>query len=336
MRIAVDAMGGDKAPEAVVKGAEIGVQMNDVDIILVGDEHRIRGLLSPSSLKSGRITIHHAGEVVGMGEHASAIRTKKDASVVVCANLVKDGTADAMVSAGNTAAAMGIATLKFSRIEGIDRPAIATVFPGKSGPTVVLDAGAVADCSVDNMVQFAVMGSSYATRALGIVSPRVGLLSIGEEKSKGNELTRLTNAELENLPINFIGNVEGNHLLAGVCDVIVADGFTGNVVLKVAEGMWEHLQELITKELKSHPLAYIPVAMLKPLLKRLRKQMDYSVYGGAPLLGLNGVCIIGHGRSNPQAIANAIRTAGEAVSGDLVGTIRTSMSEIGLLTAVAE
>lgn len=331
MRIAVDAMGGDKAPEAIVKGAELGVQTNDVEVVLVGDETRIRSILEPESLASGKITIHHAGEVVEMGEHASAIRTKKDASVVVCASLVKDGLADAMVSAGNTAAAMGIATLKLSRIEGIDRPAIATVFPGKTNPTVLLDAGAVADCNVDNLVQFAVMGSSYATKVLGMDNPRVGLLSIGEEKSKGNDLTRQAHAEFEQLPLNFVGNVEGNHLLAGVCDVIVADGFTGNVVLKVAEGIWEYLQANIAKELSSDPEA---ASAFLPFLKRIQKKMDYSEYGGAPLLGLNGICIIGHGRSNPQAIANAIKAARVAVSGNLVETIRQSMQTMNAHTSL--
>mgnify|MGYP000964687092 CR=1 FL=1 len=328
MIIAVDAMGGDYAPEAIVKGAEIGAIEYGVNVVLVGDENKIKSCMSSKGLQSELISIQHASQVVEMGEHASAIRTKKDASVVVCANMVKEGKADAMVSVGNTAAAMGVATLKLSRIEGIDRPAIATIFPGKTGPTVLLDAGAVADCSVDNMIQFAVMGSSYAEHALGISKPRVGLLSIGEEKSKGNELTRATHQELLNVPINFVGNVEGRQILNGIVDVIVADGFAGNVVLKVAEGIYEFIKELVAEELKKWPLAWLPLALLYPLLKSLKKKMDYSEYGGAPLLGLNGICIIGHGRSNAKAVARAIRAAKIAVDGNLVESIRTSIAAI--------
>lgn len=328
MIIAVDAMGGDYAPEAIVKGAEIGAAEHGVNVVLVGDERRIRNCMSSRGLHSELITIHHASQVVEMGEHASAIRTKKDASVVVCANMVKEGKADAMVSVGNTAAAMGIATLKLSRIEGIDRPAIATIFPGKSGPTVLLDAGAVADCNVDNMIQFAVMGSSYAEHVFGISKPRVGLLSIGEEKSKGNELTRATHKELLSAPVNFIGNVEGRQVLGGIADVIVADGFAGNVVLKVAEGIYEFLKQLVEEELKKRPLAWIPLVFLYPLFKSMKKKMDYSEYGGAPLLGLNGICIIGHGRSNAKAVASAIRAAKDAVNGDLVNSIRSSIATI--------
>ncbi len=321
MLIAVDAMGGDFAPAEIVKGAAQGSKLYDVDIVLVGDESAIKHCLPAEFAKSGRVTIRHTAEAIRMDEHVDAVRTKKDASVVIAAALVKAGKADAMVSVGNTAAAMAVATLKLGRIRGIDRPAIAIVMPGNGGPTILLDAGAVADCSVENMMQFAVMGSVYAEKVFSIANPRVSLLSIGEEESKGNELTRATHEALFSSSLNFVGNVEGRHLFSGVADVIVADGFSGNIALKAAEGLAEHVAGLLKEDLKKHPLTYIPLALLMPLLKRIKKKLDYCEHGGAPLLGLNGVCIIGHGRSNARAVANAVRAAKEAVEGGVVSAI---------------
>jgi glycerol-3-phosphate acyltransferase PlsX len=245
--------------------------------------------------------------------------------VVVAASMVASGEADATVSLGNTAAAMAIATLRMGRIKGIDRPAIATVWPGKTGPTILLDAGAVADCTVDNLMQFAVMGSVYAEKVLSIPNPRVALLSIGEEKCKGNELTREAHEALAAGHLNFVGNVEGRHLLSSVADVVVTDGFTGNVALKAAEGLIEHVMHIVQDDLRRHPLNWIPVLMLTPLMKRIKNRLDYSEYGGAPLLGLNGIGIIGHGRSKARAVASAVRAAKEAVSGGVVKAIQEAV-----------
>ncbi|MCE5315566.1 MAG: phosphate acyltransferase PlsX [Armatimonadota bacterium] len=327
MIIAVDAMGGDFAPAEIVKGAAAGSKQHDVDVILVGDENAVRRHLPGEFASSSRLTVRHASEVITMDDHVDAVRTKRDASVVVAASLVKNGEADAMVSVGNTAAAMAVATLRLGRIKGIDRPAIATVWPGKNGPTIMLDAGAVADCSVENLKQFAVMGSVYAEKVFGIPNPRVALLSIGEEKSKGNEVVRATYEELAASSLNFIGNVEGRHLLTNEADVIVADGFAGNVSLKVAEGLIEHVSGIIKDDLRSHPLAWIPIIMLSSMLKRMHRKLDYAEYGGAPLLGLDGVCIIGHGRSNAHAVASAVRAAKDAVKGNVVSTIRDSLTD---------
>lgn len=328
MIIAVDAMGGDYAPAEIVKGAAQGSKIHGVDVILVGDENAIRQHLTPEHAKSSSITIRHTAEAIRMDEHASAVRTKKDASVVVAASLVKEGKADAMISVGNTAAAMAVATLKLGRISGIDRPAIAAVMPNRSGATVLLDAGAVVDCTAKNLEQFAVMGSVYAQKVLSINNPRVALLSIGEEKSKGNEAIKTAHEALENSSLNFIGNVEGRDLFAGTTDVIVADGFAGNVALKTAEGLAEYIKAVIEDEIKSHPLMFIPGILLLPCLKRIKKKTDYSEYGGAPLLGLNGICIIGHGRSKAYAVVNAVRAAKEAVAGQVVPTIRDSIADM--------
>jgi len=327
MIIAVDAMGGDYAPAEIVKGAAQGSKLYGVDVILVGDEEAIKRHLPAEFAASKSVTIRHASEVINMDDHVDAVRTKRDASVVVAASMVKKGEADAMVSVGNTAAAMAVATLRLGRIKGIDRPALTCVWPGKNGPTIMLDVGAVADCTVDNLKQFAVMGSVYAEKVFSMPNPRVALLSIGEEKSKGNEVVRATNEALTSSPLNFIGNVEGRHLFSNEADVIVADGFAGNVALKVAEGLVEHVKGVVKDDLRAHPLAWLPLGLLAPMFKRLQKKLDYAEYGGAPLLGLDGICIIGHGRSNAHAVASAVRAAKEAVKGNVVCTIRDSLTD---------
>jgi glycerol-3-phosphate acyltransferase PlsX len=262
-----------------------------------------------------------------MDANPSTIRTKRDASVVVAASLVKNGEADAIVSAGSTAAAMAVATLRLGRITGIDRPAIAALVPNLAGQSILLDAGANADCTVENLVQFAVMGSIYAERVMGKPNPRVGLLNIGEEPCKGNELTKRTHEALKQMPLNFIGNIEGRHIFADVADVIVCDGFVGNVALKSIEGLAEFIQALLRQEVGTKLWTRIPLAMLTPALRRMKRRVDYAEYGGAPLLGVNGVCVICHGRSNAKAISNAVRAAAEAVSRDVIGCIRSSLSE---------
>ncbi len=343
MIIAIDAMGGDYAPAEIVKGAAQASKLHDVDIILVGREDAIKPCLPAEYAKSSRITIHHATEMIGMDEHAAAIRTKKDASVVVAASLVREGKADAMVAVGNTAAAMAVATIKIGRIQGIDRPAIATLMPSRSGITVMLDAGAVVDCTPDILMQFGVMGNIYAKNVLGVDKPRVGLLSIGEEKSKGNELTRSTYALLKASPLNFIGNVEGRDIFSGKADVIVTDGFVGNVALKTAEGVVGLIKFSIKNSVHSDPLAWLGMALMTPglmlmlpSLKRLKKSLDYSEHGGAPLLGLDGICIIGHGRSKARAVINAVRAAKEAVNGEVVSAIRDSITKPVQVYAVGE
>ena len=324
MIIAVDAMGGDFAPAEIVKGAARGSRLHNVDVVLVGDEDAIMRHLPSMSAKSGRVTIKHAAETIGMNEHAGAVRTKRDASVVVAAALVEEGSADAMVSLGNTAAALAVATLKLGRIEGIDRPAIGAVIPSKGGPTILLDAGAVVDCTVANLKQFAVMGSVYAEKVFAIENPRVALLSVGQEKSKGSELVRAAHEELAAGSLNFVGNVEGQDLFSGVADVVVSDGFAGNVALKAAEGLAEHVMQLVRDDLRSRA-----PDLLTPAVDRLGKKLDFSEHGGAPLLGLDAICIIGHGRSRAHAVTNAVRAAKEAVSSGVVAAIRDSLALSG-------
>jgi phosphate acyltransferase len=325
MRIAIDAMGGDNAPAEIVKGAVNAAELYGVDVTLVGDEQAITRVLPKSISAGSRIEIRHTSEAIGMREPAAAFRTKKDSSLVVCADMVSDGHAQAMISAGNTAAAMAVATFKLGRIQGIERPAIATQLPALRGQTILIDAGANADCEVANLLQFALMGSIYADKVLGIQSPRVALLSIGEEECKGNELTKMTHTMLRESGLNFVGNVEGRHLFAGEADVIVCDGFTGNVALKSAEGLGEYVLGLIKEELRKHPLARIPLVFLAPAFRRLKQRIDYSEYGGAPLLGVNGVCIIGHGRSDAKAVSNAVRVAMVAVEQGVITSISTSL-----------
>jgi phosphate acyltransferase len=318
MRIAIDAMGGDNAPGEIVKGAVAAAALYGVDVTLVGDEAAIREYLPSSDDADKRISIRHTSEMISMSEPAAAFRTKKEASIVLCAEMVKDGVAQAMISAGNTGAAMAVATFKLGRIEGIDRPAISAVLPATNGSCILIDAGANADCEVGNMVQFALMGSIYAEKVMSIPSPRVALLSIGEEECKGNELTKAAHSTLRSASINFIGNVEGRHIFSGDADVIVCDGFTGNVALKTAEGLSEYIQQ----QFRSLGLLELlpPEAVLK-----LKKTIDYSEYGGAPLLGVNGICIIGHGRSKAKAISNAVKVAVKAVEQDIISSISASL-----------
>ncbi|MEN6371986.1 MAG: phosphate acyltransferase PlsX [Armatimonadota bacterium] len=324
MKIAVDAMGGDYAPAEIVKGAVEGASLYGIDIILVGDEKAIKAYLPKQSEGLSRIEIHHTPDCIGMEDCVNSVRTKPNASVVVAAGMIRSGRADAMISVGNTAAAMAVAALKLGRIPGIERPAIAAIVPCKGGNTILMDAGATADCTVNNLLQFAVMGSIYAEKVFKKPNPRIGLLSIGEESTKGNELTKATHPELEKVGLNFVGNVEGRDLFTGIADVIVADGFVGNVALKVSEGLADFLLGHF-KELSKNKLLLLPLLCIKPAMMKLKRQFDYSQYGGAPLLGVNGICIVGHGRSNAKAVTNAIRAAKEAVDHDIINCIKTSL-----------
>lgn len=330
--VAVDAMGGDHAPKEVIKGALIGAARENVRLIFVGDEAVVRRYLAHLRPKT-EVEVVHAPEIIQMGENpALAIRRKRDSSVVKAAELVRDGRADAMVSAGSTGASMAVAALIMGRLPGIDRPAIATVLPTAHHPTVLLDAGANVDSSVENLVQFAVMGEIYSRDVLQVAQPRVGLLSIGEEPKKGNELVKTTHKELAASGLNFVGNIEGGPLFAGAADVVVCDGFVGNVTLKVAEGVVELLFETIREKLWGHPwyrlmllLAAPGLLGMSPGLWRIHKALDRAEYGGAPLLGVNGICIISHGNSKAKAIASAVGVAARAHRMDILGRIRKSL-----------
>jgi glycerol-3-phosphate acyltransferase PlsX len=326
MRIAVDAMGGDFAPAEIVKGAVAAASLYDIQIVLVGDEKAIEEHLPKKQFDPERIQIHHTPDFIGMEDCVNSVRTKPDASVVVATGMVRSKEADAVLSVGNTAAAMAVSLLKLGRIPGIERPGIATVFPGRRGFTVMLDGGATADCTVNNLLQFAVMGSLYAELVLKRTNPRVALLSIGEEPTKGNEVTKTTHAALRELElVNFIGNCEGGDLFTGFADVIIADGFVGNVALKVSEGLGDFITGLLKEEFSKHKLIGL---LAKRVLMGVKRRVDYSEYGGAPLLGVNGVSIIGHGKSNAKAVVSAIRAAKEAVDHDIINCIKTSLPNL--------
>jgi phosphate acyltransferase len=320
-RIAVDAMGGDHAPDEIVAGALLAARQFDAQIVLVGDEARVRPLLRGPGADQVRVT--HAPEAVAMDLTPSiAARSCERTSLGVAVSLVKQGEADAVVSAGNSGAFLAIALIKLRPIEGISRPAIATVWPALNGPTVLLDSGANVDCKPEWLEQFAIMGSAYARAVLNVAEPRVALLSVGEERSKGNQLVLETARLLEAAPVRFIGNVEGRDLFHNVADVIVADGFVGNVVLKTGEGMIADLARIMRDTLLGGSfLTKLGTAMLAPALKQLRKRFDYETYGGAPLLGLRGNCIVTHGRATRNAVKHAIGAAVKEVKHDVVGKI---------------
>ena len=329
MRIAVDAMGGDNAPRAIIEGAVLAARKLGVDIVLVGDEVRIREELARHSDVPASISVRHAAEVIAMDEHgAAAARNKRDASIPVAIRAVKTGEADAAVSAGNTGAMLAGGVLYLGRIRGIERPALGTVFPASGGRRVVLiDAGANAEVKPSYLVQFAEMGDAYARALLGLTRPSIGLLSIGEEASKGSSLIQETHALLQSHHrLNFAGNVEGKDLPRGTVDVVVTDGFTGNVALKLAEGVagfiTGELREILTSRL-DYKLAAL---LLRPAFKQLRSRLDYQEYGGAPLLGVEGVVIVAHGRSDARAAFHAIRAARDAVRADVPQLIRSAVA----------
>ncbi len=336
-------MGGDHAPGAPVAGALEAVRELACDVRLVGSESEVRRELArhqraatpAAPINATRpapspLAVVDAPEVIGMAEHAvGAVRSKRRSSIVVGLDLVARGDADAFVTAGNTGAAMAAAVFGLKRIPGVDRPALATPFPTTRGISLLLDVGANADARPHNLVQFAVMGAIYAERVLGIPSPTVGLLSIGEEDSKGNLLVQEAHRQLRQAPVRFIGNVEGNDLPAGKADVVVMDGFVGNVVIKLCEGVVSAMLHVIRSELTANPLNMALAAGLRPAFGRVRRRVDYAEYGGAPLLGVDGVCIIAHGRSDARAIRSAVRVAGEAVRNSVVARIREGLQEIG-------
>jgi glycerol-3-phosphate acyltransferase PlsX len=320
MRIAVDAMGGDFAPSAIVEGSvRAARELGHVKkIILVGREDAVRGELAKHGPTPGSIEIRHCTEVVEMGESpATAVRRKRDSSINRAIDLVKDGEADAIFSAGSTGAQVAASQLKLRTLEGVDRPAIATVFPSPTTPFVLLDAGANTDCTPVMLAQFAAMGMVYSREILKVGNPRIGLMSIGEEDAKGNAATKETFGLLEKSGLNFAGNIEGHDLFEGEIDVVVCDGFVGNVVLKTSESVAHAIGVWLKREFKANPLRLFGALCLKGAFKSLKDKLDPSQYGGAPLLGVNGVSIIGHGSSNATAVFNGIRTSAEAVSHDV-------------------
>jgi glycerol-3-phosphate acyltransferase PlsX len=310
MRVAVDAMGGDNAPVVEVEGAIAAVREFGVPVILVGDNERLQHELAKHSCNELDITVRHASEVVGMHDSAAdAVRKKRDSSIRVAFDLVKNGEADAVVSAGNSGATMAAGMFVLKRLAGIERPAIAQVFPTLRGHTLVLDVGGNVDCKPVHLVQFAIMGEVYARLVMGAAKPRIGLLSNGEEESKGNELTRETNALLKKVSLDYVGYVEGRDIFNGMVDVVVCDGFVGNVVLKLSEGLVETVGKMLKGEIEQSFLAKAGYLLAHSAFARFKKKVDYAEYGGAPLLGINGVGMISHGGSNPKAIKNAIRFA---------------------------
>ncbi len=330
MKIALDSMGGDYAPEMVVEGAVEAASLGKgrFEIVLVGKKEVVEGYMADKRLSDGNIEIVDAPEVIGMSESpATAVRRKRNSSIVTAMRLHREGAVDAVVSAGNTGAVVASSLVSLGRLHGINRPAIAIWFPSKTGGTILLDGGANSDCDAHNLLQFAFMGSVYAENLLGRKSPRIGLLSIGEEKSKGNELTRETHELLEVSGLNFVGNVEGRDIFLGEVDVVVTDGFTGNIVLKFSETIVHYLSDLVKEGLGRYPLAKLGAAMMKPVFRDVGLALDYAEYGGAPLLGLNGVVIIGHGGSSARAIKNAILTAERIVDSDINGIIKAKAEE---------
>jgi glycerol-3-phosphate acyltransferase PlsX len=323
MRIAIDAMGGDDGPGTIIDGALVAARHLQIGLLLVGDRDVIERELSRHP-RAGALDLQtlHTPESISMSESAtSALRRKPRASVRLAAEAVRDGDAAAFFSAGHTGASVMAAVGAFGRLPGVDRPALATIVPTRRQPAVLLDSGATVECRPQHLVQFAVMGVAYARVALGCRAPRVGLLSVGEEESKGNELTRDAHQLLKAAPIDFVGNVEGPHVFAGDVDVIVCDGFTGNVTLKISEGLVDAVQSLLHEELSATFGTRVGYLLSRQAFRRFRKRVDSSEYGGAPLVGLNGLCVVGHGRSSAKAVRNGVAMAARFVSQGLVGQL---------------
>lgn len=332
MKIAIDAMGGDYAPQKIVEGAVWAAKELKISIVLVGDKEKISQELKKYNTDSLPLSIQHASQVIEMHESPSkASRSKQDASIVVATKLLADGKVDALVSAGNSGAVMTSALRYLGRLHGIYRPAIATLIPTQKGHCVVADAGANSDCKPEYLFQFAIMAKIVAEKILNIEDPKIGLLSIGEEKEKGNHLTKHTYPLLESFKkFQFIGNVEGRDIARGKADVVVCDGFVGNVILKIMEGTADVIGKMIRAEIGASFLAKIGYFFISPAFKKFKKKMDYAEYGGAPLLGVKGVCIIAHGKSSAKAIKNAVREASLFASKKVNQEITQKINETNL------
>jgi glycerol-3-phosphate acyltransferase PlsX len=329
MKIVLDAMGGDHAPEITIHGAVWAAHDFGLEVQLVGRPEVIQAELGKHGTAGLSLPIVPASEVIEMDEHpANAVKAKKDSSMVVGMQMLRRGETDAFVTMGNSGGALAAALLHLGRIPGIKRAAISTVYPcmTEHGFCFLLDVGANADCKPEYLYQFALMGSAYTERVLGVPHPRVAIVSNGEEEGKGNMLVQDTLPLLKSGPFNFVGNVEGKDIPAGLADVVVTDGFTGNVIIKLSEGVAKILMETIKTEIKARPLAMIGGALAKPAFNAVGKKLDYREFGGAGLLGVDGVVIIGHGRSDAYAVRNAIRAARQAVESDVIGAIKNGLT----------
>lgn len=323
MRIAIDAMGGDEGPRSVIDGALVAARHLQVGLLLVGGAAEIERELARHPRASALdVRIIDTPDFVGMGESAAeALRRKPRASIRLAADAVRDGEAAALFSAGHTGASVMAALGAFGRLPGVDRPALATIIPTLRNPAVLLDCGATVECRPQHLVHFALMGAAYARVALGCAAPRVGLLSVGTEESKGNDLTREAHQLLKAAPVDFVGNVEGRDVYSGNVDVIVCDGFTGNVTLKISEGLVDTVEQLLHNELSATFGTRVGYLLSRQAFRRFRKRVDASEYGGAPLLGMKGLCVVGHGRSSAKAVRNAVAMAARFVSQGLVGQL---------------
>lgn len=333
VRVALDAMGGDYAPSEIVLGAVQAAREYGIGVYLVGREDAIRAELAKYDTQGLDLPIIHTDEAIEMDEHpATAVRRKKNASMALALQLVRDGAAVGAVSAGNSGAMMAASLFTLKRIEGVDRPALGGVLPTRDSVCLVIDMGANTDCKPEYLLQFALMGSSYMERIFAVPSPRVGLLSNGEEETKGNELVQqahqLLKASAATLGLNFIGNVEGRDIPAGNADVVVCDGFVGNVVLKLSEGLAESLLGILRTQMTSSLPNKLAAAVLRPSLRKVFRRLDYAEYGGVPLLGVNGSAIISHGRSNAKAIKNAVRVARQTAETNVAGAIAEGLAKL--------
>ena len=340
MKIVLDAMGGDHAPGVVIDGAVRAVKELGIDLILVGREDDIKRELSRHETTGLALSVVHADQVIEMDEHVDAVKSKKNASIRVGMRMVKEGQADAFVSAGNSGAVMASAIFDLHRIRGIKRPAMALLYPAAPTPVLLIDTGANTDPTAQNLVQFAQMGTAYVEHLWGLDHPRVAIVSNGEEADKGNQLVRETFPLLQESGLNFVGNAEGKDVTKGIADVIVTDGFTGNVMIKLSEGLVSFFARFLRDELTRGWLNKLALALvapglilmapglllLSPALRRIARRMDYAEYGGAPLLGVDGTVIIAHGRSNAKAIKNAVRVARDTVNAGLIDVIRQSVA----------
>jgi phosphate acyltransferase len=332
LRIAVDGMGGDNAPQVVVEGAVLAAKEFGYHIILVGDNEMLQRELFKKRSAPKNISVYHASEVIGMNEPAAtSIRRKKDSSIVVGATLLKEKKADAFVSAGNTGAVVCAVSLKAGLLEGIDRPGIAIIYPTLKDLAVLIDVGANIDAKPEHLLQYAIMGDVLQKYILGKKRPTIGLLNIGEEETKGTDFMKRTHSLLNATSLDFIGNVEGGNIYTGECDVVVCDGFVGNIVFKVSEGLTQTIATFIKRKLKMNIFTTLGALLSMPAFKAFKKETDYSEFGGAPLLGVDGICIIGHGRSSAKAIKNAIREAGEFYTHQVNQHIIDALREVSAL-----
>lgn len=329
LKIAVDAMGGDFAPEVNILGAYEVALDNEIEIILVGNEDKIKDFLQEKKQLRGRITVFHTEDQILMDEPVSSAIRRKNTSMRKAVELIKAGKADAVLSAGNSGAMMALSFLMLGKLPKVDRPAIATVMPCLKGHFILLDAGANVDCKAEHLLQFAFMGEAYHKTLFNSTSPRIALLSIGEEDSKGNEATKEAFKLLQETDLNFIGNIEGKDIFFGSADVVVCDGFVGNIVLKVGEGLAETLMKMLKREIADLITGKLGYMMIKPAVKSFRKKIDYSEYGGALLLGINGTSLICHGRSSSKAIKNAIKVAAEMSKKEIYKRISESLKSAG-------